>query len=85
MKAKLKSAFDADAFLRSAGSGNTVATYQPSYVVFSQGDAADSVFYIQKGAVKLAVLSPGGKRPSWRCSDGVTSSASKGRRGIPFA
>jgi CRP/FNR family transcriptional regulator, cyclic AMP receptor protein len=61
MKAKPKSVFDADAFLRSAGSGKTVASYQPTNVIFSQGDAADSVMYIQKGAVKLAVLSPGGK------------------------
>jgi CRP/FNR family transcriptional regulator, cyclic AMP receptor protein len=61
MKAKHKPAFDADAFLRSAGSGKTVATYPPAHVIFSQGDPADSVLYIQEGAVKLAVLSPGGK------------------------
>src|SRR4029434_1872502 len=60
MKAKQKPTFDADAFLRSAA-GNTVTTYQPTTVIFSQGDAADSVLYIQQGAVKLAVLSPGGK------------------------
>src|SRR4029453_1250896 len=61
MKAKQESAFDADAFLRAAGAGQTVATYQPTNVIFSQGDAADSVLYIQEGAVKLAVLSRGGK------------------------
>jgi CRP/FNR family transcriptional regulator, cyclic AMP receptor protein len=61
MKAKQRVAFDADAFLRSAGAGKTVATYQPTNVIFSQGDAADSVLYIQEGAVKLAVLSPSGK------------------------
>jgi CRP/FNR family transcriptional regulator, cyclic AMP receptor protein len=61
MKAKQKPLFDADAFLQSAGVGKTVATYQATNVIFSQGDAADSVLYIQKGAVKLAVLSPGGK------------------------
>lgn len=58
MKAKQRLAFDADAFLRSAGAGKTVATYQPTNVIFSQGDAAESVLYIQEGAVKLAVLSP---------------------------
>src|SRR6476661_4467131 len=61
MKAKQQQAFDADAFLRSGGSGKTVATYQPTNVIFSQGDAADSVLYIEEGAVKLGVLSPGGK------------------------
>jgi CRP-like cAMP-binding protein len=61
MKAKPKRAFDADAFLRSAGMGKTIATYQPADVIFFQGDASDSVLYIQKGAVKLSVLSHGGK------------------------
>jgi CRP/FNR family cyclic AMP-dependent transcriptional regulator len=61
LKTKQKPAFDADAFLRFAGTGKTLKTYQPTDVIFSQGDAADSVLYIQKGAVKLAVLSPSGK------------------------
>src|ERR1700730_7045017 len=61
MKVKRKRAFEAVAFLRSAGAGTTVATYQRAEVIFSQGDAADSVLYIQKGAVKLSVLSQGGK------------------------
>ncbi len=61
MKAKQRVAFDADAFLRSAGAEKTVTTYRPTEVIFSQGDVADSVLYIQKGAVKLAVLSPSGK------------------------
>jgi len=54
-------AFDAEAFLRSAGAGKTIATYQPADVIFSQGDASDTVMYIQEGAVKLSVLSRGGK------------------------
>jgi CRP-like cAMP-binding protein len=61
MKAKLKPIFDADAFLRSAGTGKTVTTYRAPDVIFSQGDTADSVLYIQTGAVKLAVLSSNGK------------------------
>jgi CRP/FNR family cyclic AMP-dependent transcriptional regulator len=60
-KVKRKRAFGADAFLRAAGAGKTVATYQPDDVIFSQGDASDSVMYIQKGAVKLSVLSYAGK------------------------
>jgi CRP/FNR family cyclic AMP-dependent transcriptional regulator len=61
MKLKQKPAFDVDAFLRAAGAGKTIVTYQPADVIFSQGDPSDSVLYIQKGAVKLSVLSHGGK------------------------
>ena len=61
MKGKQTPAFDAEAFLRSAGAGKTVVTYQPADVIFSQGDASDSVLYIQKGAVKLSVHSQSGK------------------------
>ena len=61
MKGKQKRPFDAEAFLRSAGAGKRVVTYQPTDVIFSQGDASDSVLYIQEGSVKLSVLSQGGK------------------------
>ena len=61
MKVKQKAAFDVEAFLRSASAGKTIAIYQPTDVIFSQGDASDSVMYIQEGAVKLSVLSHGGK------------------------
>ena len=61
MKVKRKRAFAADAFLRSAGAGTTVATYKRADVIFSQGDASDSVLFIQKGSVKLSVLSQAGK------------------------
>jgi CRP-like cAMP-binding protein len=61
VKVKRKPAFDTDAFLRSAGAGTAIVTYQASAAIFSQGDASDSVMYIQKGAVKLSVLSQGGR------------------------
>ena len=61
MKAKQTPAFDVDAFLRSAGTGKTIATYRAADVIFSQGDPSDSVLYIQEGAVKLSVLSHRGK------------------------
>jgi CRP/FNR family transcriptional regulator, cyclic AMP receptor protein len=61
MKVKQKRAFNADSFLRSAGPGKNVATYRPSDVIFSQGDACGSVMYIQEGTVKISVLSRGGK------------------------
>jgi len=56
-----KPAFFVEPFLRSAAVGATVATYQPREVIFSQGDASDSVLYLQAGVVKLSVLSHDGK------------------------
>ena len=53
--------FDLRAFLKEVGTGRTVVEYRKNGAVFSQGDAADAVFYIQKGRMKLAVLSPAGK------------------------
>ena len=53
--------FDLTTFLDSAGIARTVTKYPRGAVVFSQGDVAAHVFYIQKGSVKLSVLSKGGK------------------------
>ena len=54
-------AFDAEAFLRSAGATRRVATYPKGKVVFSQGQPSDAVMYIQKGGIKISVLSRTGK------------------------
>src|SRR5271169_1482198 len=53
--------FDAKAFLAHAGIGRTVHIYNPKQAIFSQGDAADAVFYIQQGRVRLTVVSKQGK------------------------
>ena len=53
--------FDAQAFLDSADIAKKVVEYGPLAVIFAQGDPADSVMYIQKGAVRLSLLSRGGK------------------------
>ena len=53
--------FDPRVFLGSTGAGRTVHHYHSRQAVFSQGDPADSVFYIQKGRVRLSVLSKQGK------------------------
>jgi CRP-like cAMP-binding protein len=53
--------FDPELFLREAGLGRTVVDLKKNQVLFSQGDPADAVFYIQKGTVKLTVLSQRGK------------------------
>ena len=53
--------FDLQAFLAKGGAGRTVSTYRKNETVFAQGDAADTIFYIQKGTVKVTVLSDQGK------------------------
>ncbi len=53
--------FNPQAFLAKVGEGKTLAVYRKNQVVFSQGDTADAVFYVQKGKVKLAVVSNAGK------------------------
>ncbi len=53
--------FDSAAFLNVVGDGRTVHKYRKGRVIFAQGDAADSVFYVQRGKVQLAVISPRGK------------------------
>jgi CRP/FNR family cyclic AMP-dependent transcriptional regulator len=53
--------FDAQAFLDSAGVSKKVVEYQRSQKLYSQGDAAKSVMYIQKGEVKLTVVNEVGK------------------------
>ena len=54
-------AFDAEVFLASAGAARRVAPYQKGKVVFSQGQPSDAVMYIQKGGIKISVLSRTGK------------------------
>jgi CRP/FNR family cyclic AMP-dependent transcriptional regulator len=58
---KKKLEFNPKSFLAMAGPGRTVWPYEENIVIFSQGDPANSLFYIQKGKVKITVLSKGGK------------------------
>jgi CRP/FNR family transcriptional regulator, cyclic AMP receptor protein len=53
--------FDPKVFLGRIGNGKSTREYRSRQVVFSQGDAADAVFYIQSGKVKLTVVSTRGK------------------------
>ncbi len=52
-----KGAFDAMDFLAKVGAGKTIRNFQKNEIVFLQGDAADTVHYIQKGKIKLTVIS----------------------------
>ena len=53
--------FDAAAFLMSAGLGRRIVQLAPKETFYSQGDPADSVFYLQKGRAKVTVVSQAGK------------------------
>ena len=77
MKKSLRAAFDPKIFLAKVGDGKTILKYQKDQIVFSQGDVADAVFYIQTGKIKLTVVSERGKEavvgvlgPSHFCGEG---------------
>src|SRR5579864_6260920 len=61
MNRKENQVFDPKTFLARAEKGRTLVDYRKNGKVFAQGDAADSVFYIQKGKIKLTVVSQHGK------------------------
>jgi CRP/FNR family transcriptional regulator, cyclic AMP receptor protein len=61
MKRKGKLSFDPKRFLAKVGKGKTISKYRKDQIVFSQGQVADAVFYIQQGKVKLTVVSEQGK------------------------
>jgi CRP/FNR family cyclic AMP-dependent transcriptional regulator len=56
-----KPPFDLGAFLSEAGRGTTKSVYEEHKIIFSQGEAADSIFYISEGKVKLTVHSERGR------------------------
>ena len=61
MAKKPESGFDPKAFLSKIGKGRSIGKYHESQTVFSQGDQADSVLYIEDGKLKLTVVSEQGK------------------------
>ncbi|MGQ7794415.1 Crp/Fnr family transcriptional regulator [Faunimonas sp. B44] len=61
MARKSPPTFDSKAFLARVGNGASIGNYSAGQVVFAQGDPADAVFYIQKGKVKITVVSEQGK------------------------
>jgi CRP/FNR family cyclic AMP-dependent transcriptional regulator len=62
MARKVKSAsLDANLLLATAGRGRTKLEYRSEGVVFSQGDAADSIFYVLRGKIKIVVTSKQGR------------------------
>ena len=61
MKKTPKSVFDAEVFLASAGVARKIVEFERKATIFSQGDAAKNVMYIERGAVKLSVVNGVGK------------------------
>lgn len=61
MSTKTRDPFDAKSFLAKVGVGRSVAKYAKNQTIFAQGDVADAVFYVQKGKVKITVVSQQGK------------------------
>jgi CRP/FNR family transcriptional regulator, cyclic AMP receptor protein len=55
------SRFDPAVFLETAAKGRIISTHRSGQIIFSQGAAADAVFYIKAGKIKVTVLSPHGK------------------------
>jgi CRP-like cAMP-binding protein len=60
-KRKTMRAFDVPTFLNSEGIARTIGQYRRSQKIYAQGDPVKSVMYVQKGSVKLSVLSEVGK------------------------
>jgi CRP/FNR family cyclic AMP-dependent transcriptional regulator len=61
VSAKRPSKFDPKTFLSTIDGGRKIADFTKKQTIFAQGDSSDAVFYIQKGKVKLTVVSKIGK------------------------
>src|ERR1700746_29890 len=61
LAAKKNGGFDPNTFLATIGKGRKILSVPKKRVIFAQGDAADAVYYIQKGKVRLTVVSKVGK------------------------
>src|SRR5207244_10517442 len=61
VKNRVKASFDPKEIHAKLGEGKTISKYRSDQIVFSQGQVADAVFYIQQGKVKLTVVSEQGK------------------------
>ena len=57
----IQSTFDSATFLANAGLGRRIVKLEPKETFFSQGDLADTVFYLQRGRAKLTVVAENGK------------------------
>ncbi|MBR1281606.1 Crp/Fnr family transcriptional regulator [Bradyrhizobium sp. AUGA SZCCT0177] len=58
---RTSNSFDPLEFLAKVGAGKTISVYRKDQIIFSQGEVADTIFFLQKGGVKIVVLSDQGK------------------------
>ncbi len=84
MASELNPLFDPKSFLAKIGEGRSISKYHKDRTIFSQGDSADAVFYIQKGKVKVTVISEQGKEavvailgPDEFCGEGCLAGQSR--------
>jgi CRP/FNR family cyclic AMP-dependent transcriptional regulator len=61
MKSKRKNTFDPQVYFESVGASRTAKNFKRKQAIFSQGDPADSIVYVQNGGVKLTVVNESGK------------------------
>lgn len=61
MKPKAKPPFNPATLLAEVGDARSITGYAKNYTVFSQGDPANAIFFVQKGKIKLSVISQHGK------------------------
>jgi CRP/FNR family cyclic AMP-dependent transcriptional regulator len=61
MDSEDKLSFDPKSFLTAVDMGETISKYEPNYVIFSQGDPADSMYYVHSGTIKVTISSEEGK------------------------
>jgi CRP/FNR family cyclic AMP-dependent transcriptional regulator len=61
MAIKRQPSFDPKSFLAKVGEGRSIGEYHKDQIVFLQGDPADAVFYVERGEVKVTVVSEQGK------------------------
>jgi|ERR1700683_1232496 CRP/FNR family transcriptional regulator, cyclic AMP receptor protein len=61
MAAKKPIKFDSQTFLSTIDGGRKIAAFSKKQTIFVQGDSSDAVFYIQKGKVRLTIVSKSGK------------------------
>jgi len=82
MTSEQEPSFDPKSFLAKVGEGRSIGRYSQDRIVFTQGDPADSVFYIQKGKVKVGrARAPPTGAPGRRDWVGRRSSARASKEG----
>jgi hypothetical protein len=75
MAIKRPASFNPKSFLGKMGEGRSIATYHKDQVIFSQGEPAEAVFYIQRGKVRSRSFRSKARKPSSQSWDAATFSA----------